>query len=90
MGQIGVWARKGKNKKFPSPKRGCPEKEGLRQVSGWNIHVCSSFCIMVGSYLDIHPGTLIFLLIDDIEKSVRKKKWYTATIYLGFYYYKPV
>ena len=28
---------------------------------------------MVGSYLDIHPGTLIFLLIDYIEKSVRKK-----------------
>ena len=28
---------------------------------------------MVGSYLDIHPGTLIFLLTDDIEKSVRKK-----------------
>ena len=28
---------------------------------------------MVGSYLDIHPGTLIFLLIDYIEKTVRKK-----------------
>ena len=28
---------------------------------------------MVGSNLDIHPGTLIFLLTDYIEKLVRKK-----------------
>ena len=79
VGQIGVWARKGKNKKFPSPKKGCPEKEGLRQVSGWNIHTCSSFVLWLVHILDISSG--YFNLPSNWWYSVvseKEKKWYTC------------
>ena len=48
--------RKEQKKEKPTLKRGCPEKEGLRQVSGWNIHTCSSFVLWLVHILDISSG----------------------------------
>ena len=34
---LGEKRKEQKKRKKPTLKKGCPEKEGLRQVSGWNI-----------------------------------------------------